>query len=52
MSIHWAITLSKAGYGAVPDLLQYPADLFMAMLNYENFMNDYNAEVRALNRSE
>ncbi|MBQ2319162.1 MAG: hypothetical protein IIW86_02840 [Clostridia bacterium] len=52
MPTYWAITLSKAGYGTVPDLLQYPADIFMSLLNYEQFYDDYNAEIRALNRRE
>lgn len=52
MALYWAVILSKAGYGEVPALLQYPSDMFFAILNYEEFTNDYNAEIRALNRRE
>lgn len=52
MPMYWAIILSKAGYDTVPELLKYPADVFWNILNYEQFTNDYNAEIRALNRRE
>lgn len=46
----WAIRLSKAGYGAVDLLLSYPSDIFLNILDYENYSKDFEIEQQALNR--
>ena len=46
----WAIRLSKAGYGAIDLLLTYSSDIFLNILDYENYTKDFELEQRALNR--
>lgn len=50
--MYWAITLSKAGYGDVNLILSYSSDIFMTIVHHEIFLNDLQAEMRALNRRE
>lgn len=49
---YWCIVLTKAGYGSVDLLKSYGSDIFFNILDYENFVNDYQSELRALNRRE
>lgn len=46
--MYWAISLCKAGYGAVDLILKYDSDIFMNIMHYETFLNDYGREAQAL----
>ena len=46
------IILSKAGYGDINLLKSYDAGIFLNMMDYERFINDYSSEVQAMNRSK
>lgn len=42
--------MSKAGYGSVDLLLSYPSDIFLDMIDYEDFVVNYGLEQQALNQ--
>lgn len=48
----WAIKLSKAGYGSIDLLLSYQSDIFLDIMDYEDFVIDYDLERQALNRRD
>lgn len=48
--LYWAVSLSKAGYGSVDFLLGTRSDIFIYMVQYEQFVNEIRAEDYALNR--
>lgn len=44
------VGLSKAGYGSMYSLKKYSSEDFFNLLWYERFINDYQAEMMALNK--
>ncbi len=47
-----ALKLSRAGYGRPDEILKMPTDIVLAALNYEQFVNEYEAEFIELNRED
>lgn len=46
----WCVSLSKVGYGDINTLKRYSSEDFFNLLWYEQFTNDYQAEMVAINR--
>lgn len=42
--------LAKAGYGSINDMDNVSSDKFINLIHYENFLNEYQEAVRALNK--
>lgn len=45
-----ALKLSKAGYGRPDEILDMPTDLVLTALEYESFLNKFEAEAYELNK--
>lgn len=42
--------LSKAGYGSITEIKNLSSDIFINLIHYENFANEYKEAVMELNK--
>lgn len=47
-----ALGLSKAGFGRADEIRRLPTNLVLDMLDYSNFLSDFNDTVAAINAPE